>query len=75
MTDLIELTRALSEKSRAFDEAMKDDAELDPRIIMAIELIGAHLMLLEWYQDECDRLSSCLPVMMAVTDDAAFFRA
>lgn len=75
MTDLVELTRALSEKSRAFDEAIMADAELDPRIITAIELIGAHLMLLEWYQDECDRLSSCLPAMMAVTNDAAFFNA
>ena len=76
MADLIQLSEAVNEKHQAFEAAMKSDEPLDdPRLLAAIELLAAHLRMLEWYQDECDRLSACLPAMMAVSDDKAYFRA
>ena len=76
MADLIQLSEAVNQKHQAFEAAMKSDEPLnDPRLLAAIDLLAANLRMLEWYQDECDRLSSCLPAMMAVTNDAAFFNA
>lgn len=76
MADLIQLSEAVNQKHQAFEAAMKSDEPLeDPRLLAAIELLASHLRMLEWYQDECERLHACLPAMMAVSDDNAYFRA
>jgi hypothetical protein len=76
MADMIQLSEAVNEKHQAFEAAMKSGEPLnDPRLLAAIELLASHLRMLEWYQDECERLHTCLPAMMAVSDDNAYFRA
>ena len=76
MNDLVALSKAVSEKHQAFESAMKSDEPLDdPRLLAAIELLASHLRMLEWYQDECERLHACMPAMMAASDEKAYFRA
>lgn len=80
MTDLIQLSEIVNEKHRAFETAMEADNSLDdPRLLAAIELIGATLKMLECYQDECeqqaDQADAVIKTLMAASDDSGYFRA